>query len=315
MNGEIFGCGFKSILDMNYEQLREFCIFRNIDIRFNEPMSMHTSLKIGGPADVALFPDEPFLPELIKTLTKEGIPYIIIGGGTNILVKDRGIDGAVIFTSRVNNITINAQRLTLNAEAGCSLQKIINLCIEHGLSGMEWLAGIPGSMGGAIAGNAGSFGCEIKDVIESVSLLMPDGGIKELSANDMGFRYRSAKIPSDSIILSAVLSLKKDEPFEIKKRFIEFINEKKLRQPVSKLSAGCVFKNPKDIAAGKLIDDAGCKGMRVGDIEVSGMHANFFINTGKGTADDFLKLMDVVGKKVKDKFGIILEPEIRILGR
>ncbi|MCL4536371.1 MAG: UDP-N-acetylmuramate dehydrogenase [Nitrospirae bacterium] len=300
---------------MEYELLREFCISRSIDIRFNEPMSMHTSLKIGGPADVALFPDEPSLPELIKTLTGEGVPYIVIGGGTNILVKDRGIDGAVIFTSKMNNITLNAERSTLNAEAGCSLQKVINLCIEHGLSGMEGLAGIPGSMGGAIAGNAGSFGCEIKDVVKSVNLLMPNGGIKELSANDMSFQYRSAKIPSDSIILSAVLSLKKDEPFEIKKRFTGFINEKKSKQPVSKPSAGCVFKNPKDIAAGKLIDDAGCKGMRMGDIDVSAIHANFFVNAGNGTCDDFLKLMDMVGKKVKDKFGIVLEPEIRILGR
>ncbi|MEW6739642.1 MAG: UDP-N-acetylmuramate dehydrogenase [Nitrospirota bacterium] len=308
---------------MNYELLREFCISRNIDMRFNEPMSMHTSLKIGGPADIALFPDEPSLPELIKTLTKEGIPYIVIGGGTNILVKDRGIDGAVIFTSKMNNIKSQQSAISIQqsdeefilVQSGCSLQKVINLCVDEGLSGMEGLAGIPGSMGGAIAGNAGSFGCEIKDVIKSVNLLMPDGGIKELSASDMSFQYRSAKIPSGSIILSAVLSLKKDEPFEIKKRFVEFINEKKSRQPVSKPSAGCVFKNPKDIAAGKLIDDAGCKGMRVGDIEVSAMHANFFINTGKGTADDFLKLMDIVGKKVKDKFGIILEPEIRILGR
>ena len=278
-------------------------------------MSAHTSLKIGGPADIAIFPDEASLPELIKILIREGMPYIIIGGGTNMLIKDRGIDGTVIFTSKMNNITLNAERLMLNAEAGCSLQKIINLCMEHGLSGMEGLAGIPGSIGGAIAGNAGSFGCEIKDVVKSVNVLMPDGGIRGLSASDICFQYRSAKIPSDSIILSATLSFKKDEPFEIKKRFAEFINEKKSKQPVSKLSAGCVFKNPKDVSAGKLIDNAGCKGMRVGDIEVSAIHANFFINTGKATADDFLRLMDTVGKKVKDKFGIVLEPELRIIGR
>ncbi len=296
------------------ELLKKFCISRNIDIRFNESMSAHTSLKIGGPADFALFPDESSLPELVRILAKERIPSLVIGGGTNVLIKDSGIEGAVIFTSKINNITLNAERSTFNVEAGCSLQKLINLCVEHGLSGMEGLAGIPGSVGGAIAGNAGSFGYEIKDVVKSVNLLMPDGGIKELSASDMGFQYRSANIPSDSIILSAVLSLKKDEPFEIKKRFTEFINEKKSRQPVSKPSAGCVFKNPKDIAAGKLIDEAGCKGMRVGDIEVSAMHANFFINIGKGTSDDFLKLMDIVGKKVKEKSGIILEPEIRIIG-
>ncbi len=308
---------------MNYELLRDFCISRGIDIRFDEPMSMHTSLKIGGPADIALFPDEPFLPELIKIFAKEKIPCIGIGGGTNILVKDRGIEGAVIFTSKMNNIKSQQSAVSsrqsdeefIFVQSGCSLKKVINLCIEHGLSGMEGLAGIPGSMGGAIAGNAGSFGCEIKDVVKSVNLLMSDGSIKELSASDMSFQYRSANIPSDSIILSAVLSLKKDEPFEIKKRVTEFINEKKSKQPVSKASAGCVFKNHKDTAAGKLIDDAGCKGMRIGHIEVSAMHANFFVNAGNGTCDDFLRLMDIVSNKVKEKFGIILEPEIRILGR
>ncbi len=300
---------------MEYELLKEFCISRDIDIRFDEPMSRHTSLKIGGPADIALFPDESSLLELRRILTAERIPSIVIGGGTNILVTDNGIEGAVIFTSKMNNIALNAERATLNIEAGCSLQKVINMCVENGFGGMEGLAGIPGSIGGAIAGNAGSFGFEIKDVIKSVNLLMPDVGINKLSANDMSFQYRSAKIPADSIILSAVLSLKKDEPVEVKKRVAEFINEKKSKQPVSKASAGCVFKNQKDIAAGKLLDEAGCKGMRVGDIEVSSMHANFFINAGNGTCDDFLRLMDTVNSKVKDRFGIILEPEIRILGR
>jgi UDP-N-acetylmuramate dehydrogenase len=315
---------------MNYELLREFCVFRNIDIRFNEPMSRHTSLQIGGPAEIALFPDEPSLPELIKTLIKEGIPYVAVGGGTNILIKDNGIDGAVIFTLKMNNIrsqksevrrqnrehrTQNTDTECIFVQSGCSLQKVINLCIEHGLAGMEGLAGIPGSIGGAIAGNAGSFRFEIKDVIKSVNLLMPDGNIKELSASDINFRYRNADIPAGSIILGAVLSLKKDEPFEIKKRVMEFINKKKSRQPVSKSSAGCVFKNAEGVSAGRLIDEAGCKGMKIGGIEVSRVHANFFINTGRGTADDFLKLMDIVSKKVKDKFGIILEPEIKIIGR
>jgi UDP-N-acetylmuramate dehydrogenase len=321
---------------MSYELLREFCVFRNIDIRFNEPMSRHTSLKIGGTAEIALFPDEPSLPELIKTLIKEGIPYVAVGGGTNILIKDNGINGAVIFTSKMNNIrrqksedrsqktevrrqksedrTQNTDTECIFVQSGCSLQKVINLCIEHGLAGMEGLAGIPGSIGGAIAGNAGSFGYEIKDVVKSVNLLMPDGNIKELSVNDINFLYRNADIPAGSIILSAVLSLKKDEPFGIKKRVMEFINKKKSRQPVSKPSAGCVFKNVEGASAGRLIDEAGCKGMKIGGIEVSRVHANFFINTGSGTADDFLKLMDIVSKKVKDKFGIILEPEIRIIG-
>ncbi len=297
-----------------YGFLVEFCNSKGLEIYFNEPMSAHTSLKIGGPADVAIFPEEASLPELIRILITQGIPYTVIGGGTNILVRDDGIDGAVIFTSKMNKIML-IDKLMLNVEAGCSLQRIINLCIEQGLAGIEGLAGIPGSIGGAIAGNAGSFGYEIKDVVKFVNLLMPDGQIRELTAGDLCFHYRSASIPEDSIILSTGLLFNKDETFEIKKRYMEFLNEKKSKQPVSKPSAGCVFKNPKGISAGKLIDDAGCKGMRVGGIEVSMMHANFFINTGKGTADDFLRLMDSVGKMVKDRFGIVLEPELRIIGR
>jgi UDP-N-acetylmuramate dehydrogenase len=300
---------------MTYDALSGYCASQNIGVRFNEPMSGHTSLRIGGPVDIAIFPDEDNLPDLINILISEHIRYAVIGGGTNILVRDSGIAGAVIFTSKMNNIALDAERSALNADAGGSLQKIINICVENGLGGMEGLAGIPGSVGGAIAGNAGSFGYEIKDVIKSVRLLMPDGRIKDLSAGDMGFKYRSANIPADSIILAAVLTLKKDDPVEIKKKAMEFINEKKSKQPVSKPSAGCVFKNPQDTAAGRLIEDAGCKGMRVGDIEVSPMHANFFVNAGNGTADDFLRLMDIVSGKVKEKFGIILEPEIRIMGR
>ncbi|MDI6800461.1 MAG: UDP-N-acetylmuramate dehydrogenase [Thermodesulfovibrionales bacterium] len=300
---------------MTYDALAGYCASKNIDIRFNEPMSKHTSLRIGGPADIAIFPDENTVPEILKILISEHIEYTVVGGGTNILVKDSGIEGAVVFTSNMNTIGQETDTECICVQSGCSLQKVINICVEHGLSGMEGLAGIPGSVGGAIAGNAGSFGCEIKDVVKSVNLLMADGDMKELSASDMGFQYRSAKIPSNSIILSATLSFKKDEPFEIKKRVTEFINEKKSKQPISKPSAGCVFKNQKDISAGRLIDEAGCKGMRIGDIEVSPMHANFFVNNGKGTADDFLRLMDAVSGKVKEKSGIILEPEIRIIGR
>lgn len=299
---------------MGYELLKEFCISQNIDIRFSEPMSMHTSLKIGGPADIALFPDESYISQIMKILNKYSIPYTIVGGGTNILVKDNGIEGAVIFTEKMNRITLDAERSTLYAGGGCSLQNVINICVENGLSGMEGLAGIPGSIGGAIAGNAGSFGYEMKDVVESINLLI-DGNMMVLLKADVGFEYRKSNIPSGSVILGVEMSFKKDDHFDVKRRVSEFINEKKSRQPVSWPSAGCVFKNPEGASAGKLIDEAGCKAMRVGGIEVSRIHANFFINTGGGTADDFLRLMDIVSGRVMERFGIILEPEIRMIGR
>jgi UDP-N-acetylmuramate dehydrogenase len=306
---------------MKYELLKEFCISKNINIRFNEPMSIHTSLRIGGPAEVAIFPDGAAIVEIIEMLLHQKIPFIVVGGGTNILVRDEGIKGAVIFTGKMNNIRQNTEHRTQNTDtecisvqSGCSMQRVINLCVDNGLSGIEGLAGIPGSVGGAIAGNAGSFGYEIKDIVESIDVFV-DGSVKTLSVKEIGFEYRSSKIPSDAVVLNTVISLKKDDPVVVKKRVNEFINEKKSRQPISFHSAGCVFRNPEGDSAGRIIDEAGCKGIKVGGIEVSSLHANFFINTGSGTASDFLKLMDMVSKKVKDKFGIILEPEIRILGR
>lgn len=300
---------------MNYELLKDFCISNNIEIRFNEPMSRHVSLRIGGISDITIFPDETNIGEVIRILVDNNIPYVIVGFGTNILIRDRGIEGVTIFTKKINKIIDDSSSREIYAQAGCSLQGIINLCIEKGLSGIEGLAGVPGSLGGAIAGNAGSFGYEIKDVIKSIDILIQEGGIRTLMADQIVFSYRKANIPVGSVILSARLRFKEDEPNEVKKRVSEFIREKKSRQPVSKLSAGCVFKNPGNIPAGKLIDEAGCKGMRVGGIEVSSLHANFFVNTGGGTAEDFLMLMDKVSKRVKDRFGIVLEPEIQIYGR
>lgn len=302
-----------------YSLLKDFCAEGNIELRFNESMANHTSLRIGGPADAAIFPDAAAAPELIKILKKSNIPYIVIGSGTNLLIKDSGIEGAVIFTKKLTKIEIqnnnDSEHVKITVQSGCSLQNILNLCIEHGLSGIEGLAGIPGSIGGAIAGNAGSFGYEIKNVLMSVDLLSPDGMSMLVKAKDLGLQYRSSKIPKDSIIISAEVLFKQDDPGIIRKKISDFIREKKSKQPVQLLSAGCVFKNTETKPAGRLIDEAGCKGLNIGGVEVNITHANFFVNRGGGTASDYLRLMDIVSKKVKDRFGVILEPEIRVVGR
>lgn len=300
---------------MRYAELKEYCVSNNIAIRFNEPMAEHTSLKIGGPADIAIFPYETAFAGIIKMLLHEGIPHVVVGNCTNILIEDTGVEGAVIFTHKINAVSSVGEDGSISVQSGCSLQKIISLCVEHGFTGMEGLAGIPGSVGGAIAGNAGSFGYEIKDVITSVDVLTPAGDKRNISGQEIGFEYRNSHLPLDSIIINANISLKPDDPYDIKKKVDGFIAEKKLKQPVSRHTAGCVFKNPSYGSAGKLIDEAGCKGMRVGGIEVSILHANFLINTGGGTAGDFLKLMDIVSSRVKERFGVILEPEIKIIGR
>lgn len=302
-----------------YSLLKDFCAACNIELRFNESMSNHTSLRIGGPADISLFPDEAGAAELISMLKKSGIPYIVIGGGTNLLIKDSGIEGAVIFTKRLAGMEMqnssNSESVRISVQSGCSLQSILNICAEQGLSGMEGLAGIPGSVGGAIAGNAGSFGYEIKDVLVSANLLTPDSIIRRLNADDLGLKYRGSQMPDDSIIISAELLLKRAEPAMIRKKISDFIKEKKSKQPVQLLSAGCVFKNTDTEPAGRLIDEAGCKGLKAGGVEVDTTHANFFVNRGGGTASDYLRLMDMVSRKVKDRFGVILKPEIRVMGR
>jgi UDP-N-acetylmuramate dehydrogenase len=169
-------------------------------------------------------------------------------------------------------------------------------------------------VGGAVAGNAGSFGCEIKDVLQSALLLLPDGRLRDLRRHEMEFGYRTMTLPGGSVILAATLALQRDDPHEVRERIRRFMAEKRSRQPVWERSAGCVFKNPPGVSAGKLIDDAGCKGMEIGAIAVSTVHANFFVNRGDGMADDFIALMETVGERVRKRCGIDLEPEIRIIG-
>lgn len=301
-----------------YEILKGYFDLNGLDIRINEPFAKYTSLKIGGIVDVVIKPQIDSLPEIIEILKYNQIPYFVIGGGTNCLIMDSGINGIVILTDSFKDIKVlppEGSFREVYAQAGCPLKRVINICADLGLSGMEAFAGIPGSIGGAIAGNAGSFGYEIKDVLKSIDIILPKYGRKRLNFSEISFDYRKASLPEGSIIIGATLLLKKDDPHYVLEKVRAYAKEKSLRQPLSKRSAGCVFKNPKGLFAGKLIDEAGCKGMRSGDIEVSSLHANFFINTGKGSSDDFLRLMDKVSDRVWRRFGVILEPEIRIIGR
>lgn len=289
------------------------------EVKFMEPMSNHTSLKIGGPADIFAIPHD--LLSLINMhihFKKNRIPFLPLGGGTNILVRDGGIKGAVIsFRSfgKIETAEEEDEYVYVSADAGTLLRKIVNFSKEKGYSGIEGLAGIPGTVGGAICGNAGAFGYEVKDVLVSVKIMSVEGKIKEYKAEEIGLEYRSSRILSDDLILSAEIKLKKDKKEKVSARVEDFLKIKKQRQPIWEPSAGCVFKNPPGVSAGKLIDEAGCKGMRIGDVEVSSVHANFFINKGKALASDFVMLMNEVARSIKEKFGVILEPEIKIAGR
>lgn len=289
------------------------------EVMFGEMMKRHTSLKIGGPADIFVFPQEVIsLKNSIVALKKKNIPFMPVGGGTNLLVRDGGIEGVVVSLRDCRRIEVvdDAKELvSLFVESGVPLQKLVSFAKENGFSGLEGLVGIPGSAGGAIAGNAGAYGYSMKNVVISATVMHADGRLAKLGTEELGLEYRESNIPAGSIMLSANIRLRKDIKEDIAKRGEGFLKEKRERQPLSELSAGCVFKNPEGTSAGKLIDEAGCKGMRIGDAEVSAVHANFLINKGNASASDFIKLMDAVRAKVLATFGVELETEIKIVGR
>ncbi len=293
--------------------------FSNVEVRFDEPMAKNTSLRIGGPADIFLIPyDISSLKNILTILKRNRIPFLPLGNGTNILIRDGGIEGAVISLRSFKKMEIideDDEIVNIYVESGTPLQRLIQFSKERGYSGIEGLVGIPGSIGGAIWGNAGAFGYEIKDVLSIISIMDPDGNIRRIKSKDIDFGYRSSNISSDELIISAEIVLKKDKIEIVSSRIEGFLRKKRENQPLSETSAGCVFKNPPELSAGKLIDDAGCKGMRIGDVEVSRKHANFFINRGRATASDFVKLMENVKSKVKEISNIELEPEIRVVGR
>lgn len=289
------------------------------EVKYGIPMKDLTSLSLGGPADLFVTPAEPLsLRNIIAMLDKENIPFVVLGAGTNILVRDGGIEGAVISTKAFKRIEVLKEdngEVEIFVEAGVPWQKLVNYCKDKGYSGIEGLTGIPGTVGGAICGNAGANGYETKDVLTSVAIMNEQGKLDRFKAEGLGFDYRSSDITTNDVVLSANLKLKKDDKETVSRKTEDFFRKKKERQPLSAKSAGCVFKNTGGASAGKLIDEAGCKGMKIGDIEVSTLHANFFINRGKGTASEFIRLMDEVAGIVQKKFGMSLEPEIKVIGR
>jgi len=300
---------FKTMLEGRYQG----------HIGFGISMKDHTTLNIGGRADVFLTPDDPLsMRNVMTVLRRTGMPFTTVGRGSNLLVQDNGIDGAVISLSTFGRIEIlkeSNSAAELFVEAGVPLQKLVNFCRDRGYSGIEGLTGIPGTVGGAICGNAGSYGCEIKDVIVSVAIMDADGRLDRYKGEGLGLSYRHSDILATDIVVSANMKFRRDEKEAVAERTDRWFNDKKTRQPISERSAGCVFKNPGGDSAGRLIDEAGCKGLRIGGVEVSQVHANFFVNRGEGSAEEYLELMDRVAAAVSARSGVVLEPEIRVIGR
>ena len=285
------------------------------NVRLDEPMSKHTTFRIGGPAQYFVTPmDTEELSQIVVLCRAENVPFFLLGHGSNILVDDNGMTGVVIQLYK-NYSRYSIKGNVVKAEAGVMLNRLGQDIRDAGLTGFEFAAGIPGTLGGAVMMNAGAYGGEMKDIVESVSLMDYDGNLLEKSGEEMDFSYRHSIVEDeDLIVLGATLKLAKGDVKAISDKMNELAVARKTKQPLEFPSAGSTFKRPEGYFAGKLIMDAGLKGYSVGDAQVSEKHCGFVINKGHANACDVLKLIDDVKKTVYDKFQVELEPEVRIVG-
>jgi UDP-N-acetylenolpyruvoylglucosamine reductase len=283
-------------------------------IRRDEPLAKHTTLRVGGPAEVFVEPvSEADLAAVLKVCILRGVPFFVIGRGSNLLVRDGGVRGVVISLSQPAFSKIEVAGHTLHCGAGAKLKAVAIEARRHGLSGMEFLEGIPGSVGGALRMNAGAMGGSTFDVVESVRLMDFDGNIHGLAPEKMAAKYRGCDLLKNHIALGAVLKGRADSPESIAQRMSAFSRQRWASQPAAP-SAGCIFKNLTAIPAGKLIDELGLKGLRVGGAVVSQEHGNFIVNDGSATARDVLELIAFLQAKAKARRGIELQTEVEIIG-
>lgn len=301
---------------MNIEALLAY-VREHFPNRYGEkvPMAQYTSFHIGGPADLLVAPESvDELQGLLKEAKKYAVPTFILGNGSNLLVRDGGIRGLVIKLGNHLN-GLSACGVTMEAGAGVSLAQAARFAAESGLSGLEFAVGIPGSLGGAVIMNAGAYDGDMGHVVKSVTALNGTGEIVRLTQKDLDFSYRHSALQyQDLVVLSVSFVLKPEEQQIIEAKMADFSRRRRTKQPLDYPSAGSTFKRPFGHYAAALIDEAGLKGMRVGDAMVSPKHAGFVINRGKATARDTLLLMRSIEDKVFAKSGVRLEPEVMIIG-
>jgi len=283
------------------------------DIRWREPLRLHTTLRIGGPADVLIVPKNlEALARLVRQAQAGNIPIFVMGG-SNLLVRDGGIRGIVVKLSRFQRIT-DIGETEMEAEGGVTLSRLSRHAYERGLAGLEFASGIPGWVGGSVVMNAGTREGEMSDVLTGVSVMGSEGKIQSFGRGDMTFGYRSSRFPR-GVIVSAKMRLRKAEKADIRRRMLTFIDRRKSTQPLTLPNAGSVFKNPIGTFSAKLVETVGLKGWRIGDAQVSERHANFIVNRGKATAKEVLQLIRLIGRRVEKDLGITLELELRIVGQ
>jgi UDP-N-acetylmuramate dehydrogenase len=284
------------------------------NVLIQEPMCSHTSFKIGGPADILVTPESyEDVQNIIKYCIKENIPYIIIGNGSNLLVKDGGIRGVVVKLTKLNKIEIEGEKLV--AQSGGLVSDVSQAALNASLTGFEFACGIPGSVGGAVAMNAGAYISDISNVVQSALIIDKEGNLKNLSKDELELGYRnSAVLKYGYTVVEATFKLSAGDYDTIKNKVEDLQRRRKEKQPLEYASAGSTFKRPEGYFAGKLIEDCNLKGSKVGDAEVSVKHSGFIINKGNATAKEILSLISLVQKTVYEEFGVELHPEVRIIG-
>jgi UDP-N-acetylmuramate dehydrogenase len=285
--------------------------FENI-VRQDEPLAMHTWFQLGGPAEYFAEPeDKDQLIALVRRCHEEGVEMRLLGQGSNILVRDEGAPGVVIHLSSPAFCEIRINGRSLVAGGGALLGRVVTTAVHRGLAGLETLVGIPGTVGGALHGNAGTHGGNIGQWTIEATVLAANGEVHQRSADDLVFAYRQSSL-DDLVILEASCQLEEDDPRELTQRMQKQWISRKASQPMGHQCAGCVFKNPRGASAGELIDDAGLKGTRIGGAVVSDRHANFILAEPECTAQDVLRLIELVRGQVRDRMGIDLELELEI---
>jgi UDP-N-acetylmuramate dehydrogenase len=275
-----------------------------------EPLSAHTSLGVGGRADLVSVHDFRRLPELVDCFVRRGLPWRVLGGGSNLLVVDDDFSDVVLQLARPRNgVGFDGNRVEVAAAA--SLGTTVMECAKRNLGGMEGLIGVPGTVGGALRMNAGAYGTEIGPLVRSLTVYRGSTGqIEILKTHELRFEYRHSNFAPNDVMLSVALELPGRQYAEILEKIKHFNQKRRASQPINEKSAGCIFKNPAGLSAGKMIDELGLKSTRVGGAVVSDRHANFFVNRYQATARDILTLMDTVRERVREAYGVVLEEEV-----
>ena len=297
-----------------YKGLEE--ILSQDSIKYNEPMKKHTTMRVGGPCDCMVEPSSiEEIQKILEYARKNNIKYYVIGNGSNLLVKDEGVHALIIkIANKFSEVEVNGEHI--KAYSGCSVPKLSQIAKENSLSGLEFACGIPGSVGGGIRMNAGAYGSEMVNVVEKVGFLDEDGKLNEIDGKDAHFTYRHSMFVDNPqyVVVYAIYKLVKGNKEEISKIMEENMNSRKQKQPIEYPNFGSVFKRPEGYFVGKLVDDCGLKGYKIGGAQVSTKHSGFMVNIEDATCKDVLDLIEYVKEKVYEKFNVKLQEEVVILG-